>query len=558
MENALFIEISLVVTVAFLIASLMRALKQPLIISYIISGLLLGPYFFDAIASTYVLETVSHLGIAMLLFIIGLGLNPKQIKDVGKPAITIGIGQIVITAALGFLLAYAFGYLPQTSIYIALAMTLSSTAVILKTLSDKKDTARLYGKISLGFLLVQDLVAAGILVYIAGVGAGGPILLTLLEGLGWLTLIGGGLFLISQYMLPKISGFLAGSQEYLFLFAVAWGLGVSALVALAGLSIEIGALLAGVTLTTQIYAREMSSRLRPLRDFFLLFFFITLGAGLDLGTFSSILLPVIAFAIFELVINPLILMSLAGFFGYKKRTSFKTAVTAGQVSEFSLVFILLALEVGEVTDEVVALVTLVGLVTIAGSTYMMHYDDLLYEWFEDWLSIFERKKTTKTDTEEQYADIFLFGYTGSSRSFMDSFQRMDYSYMVIDYDPEKIDDLKKKNIDHHYGDATDPEFMESIHVDEGILVISTINDFDTNLALVKYMNRVNPDTVVVAFSEYPAEAAVLYENGATYVIMPHFLGSEHVMDIIDGDEITDQNFFKHRDDHLRYLQSRLE
>ena len=212
MENALFIEISLVVTVAFLIASLMRALKQPLIISYIISGLLLGPYFFDAIASTYVLETVSHLGIAMLLFIIGLGLNPKQIKDVGKPAITIGIGQIVITAALGFLLAYAFGYLPQTSIYIALAMTLSSTAVILKTLSDKKDTARLYGKISLGFLLVQDLVAAGILVYIASVGAGGPILLTLLEGLGWLTLIGGGLFLISQYMLPKISGFLAGSQ----------------------------------------------------------------------------------------------------------------------------------------------------------------------------------------------------------------------------------------------------------------------------------------------------------------------------------------------------------
>jgi Kef-type K+ transport system membrane component KefB len=558
MENALFIEISLVVTVAFLIASLMRALKQPLIISYIISGLLLGPYFFDAIASTYVLETVSHLGIAMLLFIIGLGLNPKQIKDVGKPAITIGIGQIVITAALGFLLAYAFGYLPQTSIYIALAMTLSSTAVILKTLSDKKDTARLYGKISLGFLLVQDLVAAGILVYIASVGAGGPILLTLLEGLGWLTLIGGGLFLISQYMLPKISGFLAGSQEYLFLFAVAWGLGVSALVALAGLSIEIGALLAGVTLSTQIYAREMSSRLRPLRDFFLLFFFITLGAGLDLGTFSSILLPVIAFAIFELVINPLILMSLAGFFGYKKRTSFKTAVTAGQVSEFSLVFILLALEVGEVTDEVVALVTLVGLVTIAGSTYMMHYDDLLYEWFEDWLSIFERKKTTKTDTEEQYADIFLFGYTGSSRSFMDSFQRMDYSYMVIDYDPQKIDDLKKKNIDHHYGDATDPEFMESIHVDEGILVISTINDFDTNLALVKYMNRVNPDTVVVAFSEYPAEAAVLYENGATYVIMPHFLGSEHVMDIIDGDEITDQNFFKHRDDHLRYLQSRLE
>jgi len=471
---------------------------------------------------------------------------------------TVGVGQIVITAALGFLLASAFGYLPQTAIYIALAMTLSSTAVILKTLSDKNDTGRLYGKISLGFLLVQDLVAAGILVYIASVGAGGPILITLLEGLGWLTLIGGGLFLITKYVLPRISSFLAGSQEYLFLFAVAWGLGVSALVALAGLSIEIGALLAGVTLSTQLYAREMSSRLRPLRDFFLLFFFITLGASLDLSVFSSILLPVAAFAVFELVVNPLILMALAGFFGYKKRTSFKTAVTAGQVSEFSLVFILLALEVGEVTGEVVALVTLVGLVTIAGSTYMMHYDDRLYEWFGDWLSIFERNETKEPHNTEQYPGTYLFGYTSSSRSFMDLFHRMDRPFMVVDYDPEKIKDLKKKEIKHYYGDVTDPGFLESIHINKGELMISTINDFDINLSLVKYINRVNPDMVVVVFSERPAEAAVLYENGATYVIMPHFLGSEHVMDIIDGDEITDQNFLSHRDEHLRYLQSRLD
>lgn len=558
MENILFIEISLVVAVAFLIASLMRLLKQPLIISYIVSGLVLGPYVFDAIQSDETLHVVSDLGIAMLLFIVGIGLNPKKIKEVGWGSTTIGLGQVFLTACATFVLAYVFGFPLQESFYIAMAMTFSSTIVILKILSDKNHLGRLYGKIALGFLIVQDLVATGLLIYVASLDSVLPLWVSAAEIFSWLLLIGMALWIISQHVLPRLYKFFASSQEYLFLFAMAFGLGVATLVASTGLSIEVGALLAGVALSTQVYAQEISSRLRPLRDFFILFFFIMLGANLDLSTISSVLWPTIGFSAFVLLVNPLIVMGLSGWYGYKKRTSFQMAATAGQVSEFSLIFILLALELGQVSPEIVTLVTMTSLITIAGSTYMMRYDEALYDWLEDWLDIFEREKTRNIQETEDIADIYLFGYARSGQSFVDSFRELGHSFKVVDYDPDIVDTLREKEVDHHYGDVSDVEFLDEISVSQARLVISTVDDFETNLFLVTYLTRKNPDIIVVVYSEYPDKAATLYEHGASYVIMPHFLGNEHVLNMVDGNEITDKNFFDHRDDHLRYLENRLE
>ena len=559
MENALFVEISLVVAVAFLLASLMRLLKQPLIISYIISGLVLGPYFFDAINSTHVLDTVSELGIALLLFIVGIGLNPKEVKDVGWGSAFIGVGQVVLTALSTFAIAAGIFDFPLFQAgYIAVAMTFSSTIVILKVLSDKEDLGHLYGRIALGFLLVQDIIATGFLIYLSSMGGEQTVAVSMAQSASWLVLIGSGLWLAAKYALPKISQFLARSQEYLFLFAVSWGFGVSALVAAVGLSIEIGALMAGVALSTQIYAREISNRLRPLRDFFILFFFVMLGAGLNLGTFSAVLVPTIGFSLFVLVVNPLIVMGLSGLYGYTKRTSFKMAMTAGQVSEFSLIFILLALQLGQVGEEVVTLVTMTSLITIAGSTYMMRYDEKLYSALEGWLGIFERSQPIEDVSDEESADIYLFGYARGGHSFSKSFQKMGRNFVVVDYDPEAITRLREQGVDHHYGDISDPEFLEDLHLAQGEMVISTISDFKTNLYLTEYVHRKNPEMVMIAYSEYPDEAARLYESGATYVIMPHFLGSEHVLDMINqSGSVTEEHFMHRRDKHLRYLQNRL-
>jgi len=558
MESALFTEISLVVVVAFAVASIVRMLKQPLIIAYIISGLLLGPYLLDVIQSQELLSAVSHLGVALLLFIIGLKLNPKEIKEVSRPAATIGVGQVLITTIFGYLFAQTFGYAPTAAIYIALAMTLSSTIVILKIISDKQDTDKLYAKISIGFLLVQDIIAAGLLVFVSSVGSSQSMVLAITQSVVQLTAVGSVLAIVAYFVLPKLSGFLARSQEYLFIFALAWGLGVSALVAMTGLSLEVGALLAGVLLSTQMYAKEVSNRLRPLRDFFILFFFITLGSGLSLHVLGTVLVPAVGFSLFVLVGNPLVVMTLSAYFGYTKRTSFKAAMTAGQVSEFSLIFILLAFELGQVSEQVVSLVTLTTLITIAGSTYMMRYDERLYKLIAPWLNRLRWGSDNQKEDRSASPEIYLFGYARHGRRFAQFFTNQHINFAVVDYNPEKITQLKEKDITRIYGDITDPEFISDIHATHADVVISTINDFRVNLHLVRHLKKKNEDIVIVAYSEYPDEAAKLYESGASYVIMPHFLGGDTVLSMLENRPIDEESFRPQRDEHLRFLQDRLE
>jgi len=225
MAYALFTEISLIVVVAFLIASVTRLLRQPLIVGYIVSGLVLGPYLFGVIQSPEVLNAVSELGIALLLFIVGLGLNPKEVRRVGKPAVVIGVSQIIFTTLFGFILAQALGYAMPVAVLIALALTLSSTIVILKTISDKNELGRLYAKISIGFFLVQDIFAVGLLIYASSVGAADPIIASMTQSFTSLMAVGSLLAITAYYLLPRLSAALARSQEYLSLFALAVGAG---------------------------------------------------------------------------------------------------------------------------------------------------------------------------------------------------------------------------------------------------------------------------------------------------------------------------------------------
>ncbi|MEX0919573.1 MAG: cation:proton antiporter, partial [Candidatus Saccharimonadales bacterium] len=301
-----FVEISLILVVATLIAALMQLLRQPLIIGHIITGLIVGPTVLDLVHSAETVELFSHMGIALLLFIIGLGLNPRVIKEVGKIAVMTGVGQILFTSTIGFLVAQALGFSAAHSVYIALGLSFSSTIIILKLLSDRKDTHRLYGKIATGFLLVQDIVAVMALVAVTALGQdqslGEAMTSTLLSGAAFI----GGIVLVSIYVLPHLQKFLSRSQEFLFLFAIGWGFGVASLAYAIGFSIEIGALAAGVALASSPYAFEVASKMRPLRDFFIVLFFIILGAELDIMSIGSGLLPATALSILILIGNPII------------------------------------------------------------------------------------------------------------------------------------------------------------------------------------------------------------------------------------------------------------
>lgn len=550
-----FVEISALLVVASIISIIMRFLRQPLLIGYIITGLLVGPAFFGFVESGESLETFSSFGIALLLFIVGLGLNPKVIKEVGKVSLLTGVGQVIFTTIIGFLLVYALGFNQVTSLYIAIALTFSSTIIILKLLTDKRDQNKLYGKISIGFLLVQDVIATFALLVASASGNGGieieEIVLLVAKG----TVVIGGVLLFVNLILKPMSKFLAKSQELLFLFAMAWGFGIASLTYLGGFSLEVGALFAGIAIASLPYAQEISLRLKPLRDFFIVLFFIALGSNLDLAGIGDVAWMAIGLSVFVLIGNPIIVMIIMGILGYTRKTSFKAGLTVAQISEFSIIFILLGHKNGQVSDEAVNLVTLVGIITIALSTYMIIYSNQLYNFLSNRLKLFKDNKTKSEREHTNNYSIVLVGYQRGGHEFVRSFKEMRKKFIVIDYDPEAIESLEKNNVPHLYGDIQDTDILEEVGIHKTKLVVSTITDFDANVYLIQQLENTNPAAVSIVHADNVHQAEQLYAYGASYVMLPHYIGSERMGSFIKKNGFDKTEFRKFREKHLQYLET---
>jgi hypothetical protein len=363
------------------------------------------------------------------------------------------------------------------------------------------------------------------------------------------------LFLIGNLILPKINKIIAGSQEFLFLFAIGWGFGAAALFEHFGFSIEVGALFAGVALANLPYAQEIASRLRPLRDFFVVVFFIALGTQLDFNNFGALWMPVLVFCGIVILIKPLITMGIMGILGYTKNTSFKTSASIAQISEFSLVLVILAKTQGLIRPDIVSIITIVALITIAVSAYAITYSDFLYNLFEKNLALFERRKYKFDDMKAQHYDMVLFGYKKGGSEFIKVMEQMKKKFVVIDYDPEVVEVMTSKNIDFVYGDATDIELLGEVHLSHAKMVVSTIGDHTTNIFLAKWLERVNQNAVFVCVADTAEQASELYEEGVSYVMMPHYIGSEKISSFIKRNGFNKTEFKRFREKHLLYLQT---
>lgn len=555
MHESIFTELSLIIAIGVGVSLFMRIIRQPLTIGYILTGVLVGPAAFDLIQSTETLTVFSEFGIALLLLIVGLGMNPRVIKEVGKIAAYIAVGKVLVVTGVGFVLSRALGFTQTEALYIGLGLSFSSTIIILKLLTDKKEQTRLYGKVAIGYLLVEDIIATAILVGVSASGDGGASVSDytnlLLKCTGLIT----ALLVIRAFVLPRLSNLIAKSQEFLFLFAIGWGLGIAAIFNNVGFSLEIGALIAGVMLASLPYATEVSSRLKPLRDFFIVLFFVSLGSHLQLGGIGDILPAVIPLSLLVLVGNPLVVMTLMGLGGYTKKTSFKSGLTGAQVSEFSLILLLLAADIGQINREITSLITIVAFVTIAVSTYSITYADQLYNMFEHYIRMFERKKVSEVRERSKHFNLVLFGYQKGGYEFVKLFKQLDKSHVVVDYDPNAIDILESKQINFIYGDVTDPELLEEVNLTKSKLIISTITDFATNLFLGNWLEKENPHAVYICTADTIEEAARLYEIGAAYVMLPHYIGSEKISSFIRRSGLKKSEFRKYREKHLEYLQS---
>lgn len=557
--DSIFIELSVVIAVAVGVSLFMRIIRQPLIIGHILTGLLVGPTFFNLIKSTETIDVFSEFGIALLLFIVGLGLNPRIIKEVGKIAGAIAFFKLLITTGLGFLLASALGFNTTESLLLGIGLSISSTIIILKLLADKKELTRLYGKISIGFLLVEDIIATFLLVIVAAYASSGGINPT---ELGILVIKFAALVIslifVRIVLINHMTNLIAKSQDFLFLFAIGWALGIAALFQYAGFSLEIGALMAGVVLASLPYAQEISSRLKILRDFFIVLFFIGLGSHLKLENITDVLPQAFLLSLLVLIVNPIIVMSIMGIGGYTKKTSFKTGMTGSQVSEFSLILLLLAEKSGLIGMRSVSLLTMVALITIAVSAYMILYSDKLYSLFERYLRLFERKKIKERKEKRQNYDLVLIGYHKGGNEFLKVFKSLKKKYIVVDYDPQVIDVLDNNNETYMYGDVTDPELLEELNLEHAKLVVSTITDLTTNMQIAKWLEKNNPHAVYIATADTAEEAAELYEQGASYVVLPHYIGSEKISSFLKKNGLSKTEFRRYREKHLLYLQSHHE
>jgi Kef-type K+ transport system membrane component KefB len=555
----IFIELSLVIFVATALSFVMKILRQPLLVGYILSGIILGPSVLGVLVSEEPLKLFSKIGIVILLFIVGINLSPKIIKEVGKVSLLTGIGQVLFTSIIGFFISLFLGLGTIASLFVAVALTFSSTIIILKLLSDKGDIHSLYGKVAIGFLLVQDIIATIILLIATAYSqnAGGDItatmLLTLLKGTALIIVI----FSLSNYLLPKLSKFVASSQELLFLFSISWALSMATLFHFIGFSVEIGALVAGVSLSMTPYAFEIGSRMRPLRDFFILIFFILLGSQMVLTNISAIIFPAIILSLFVLIGNPIIVIIIMNLLGFSKRTGFQAGLTVAQISEFSLILATLGFEIGSLSKDQLSLVTLIGLFTIAGSTYLILYSDFLYKKFERYLSFLELKKNRRESSKDKDIDAVLFGYRRVGVDFVKVFNKLSLNFLVVDFDPESIKNLDQQGIEYRYGDAKDVEFLEELPLKKLRCAVTTIPEFETNLLLVKKIRSINKRAVIVVIAQTKEESLLLYQVGASYVVIPHYIGAKHATQILIENGLDYASYKSLRNKHMNFLEKRI-
>lgn len=529
-----FGEIALVVVIAVVAGFIAHLLRQPVIIGFILAGFLIGLFKHIELTSVGFIENLASIGVALLLFLIGLEMDFRELKRVTLPAFLVGFGQIVFTFGIGFLIAGYLGFAMVPALYIAIALTFSSTIVIVKLLSEKRDLNSLYGRVVIGILLVQDFVAIFVLLFISGIHASGGIFyllgVTFLKGLGLVVVT-----VALSRVFPKILDLVARSQEMLYLFAIAWALGVSAFAASIGLSIEVGGFLGGLALASSSEQFQISSMLKPLRDFFLILFFVVLGIQAFAGGTAVAIAPVVILSLFVLIGNPIIVIIVMGVLGYRSRTSFLSGINVAQISEFSLIIVALGHSFGDISSADVSLVTLIGVITIFVSSYYISYGDKLYKFFRPLVKHFEFRKRLVEELPpetELKNHIVLVGVHRMGSSILEALINSGADFVAIDFDPVVVKKLTGMGAPVVFGDIEDSDIQVRVGLIDAKVVISTVPGFKDNLAIVKLLEGHDRSIVTIVTADDGWHAKELYKEGADYVLVPHFIGGHELAEII--------------------------
>ncbi len=550
-----FLQLGIVFIIAAATAYILRLLKQPQILAYVIVGILLTPLF-KIITNTSIIDSISVIGIAFLLFIVGLEMDLKAVKNVALVSSLGGTIQIIILFVLGYVAALLLGYLGLEAAYVGLLVAFSSTMVVMKILSDRRELSTLHGRLAVGILLTNDVIAILVLSVLSSINQFSFMLLgiSLLKFL-LLFLIA---YLASKFIFPIVFQFAAKNQELLLTSSLAVCFLFSIVFYEVGFSIAIGAFIAGITLGNLKYNVEIAGKIKSLKDFFSLLFFVSLGMGISLGVIKTLWLPIVMLLLLVIVVKPIITMTICSLFRYTKKPAFLTANALAQVGEFSLIIAAQGFQLGHISQDLFSVVTVIMLASITTTTYFMEYEDKLYKFLQRPLHFFDRFTTEGLEylPTENKPSIILCGYNRIGYSIAQGLEDSKKRLLIIDYNPEVINHVIKEGYHCVYGDVTDEEVVERMNLKECTMVISTVPALSDNIFLIRKVRSQNRKAHIIVTASEVDEALRLYKEGADYVILPHFLGGEHVSGLIADVRKKTLKLHEERARHIEHLRKR--
>ncbi len=550
-----FVQLGVIIIAAAVAAFLLRLIKQPQILAYVLVGVLITPVF-KLMTDTSIIESMSVIGIAFLLFLVGLEIDLKTLKTVAFVSAVGGALQIITLFVLGYLIALLLGFLSLEAAYIGLMIAFSSTMVVMKLLSDKRELHTLHGRIVIGILLLEDIIAIFALSSLTAVNGFTPWLFGL-AFIKFLSLFAAA-FLASKYLFPLIFRYAAKHQELLLITSLAVCFTFALSFQYLGFSIAVGAFVAGVALGNLEYNVEIIGRVKSLRDFFSLLFFVSLGMGLSLAVVQKMAVPLVVLFFVIILLKPFITMTICSLFRYTKKPSFLTALSLAQIGEFSLIIVAQGLILGHISQDLFSLAVILTLITITITSYTIKYEHFFYRFFRAPLRLFDVFRTEGLEylPSEIKPTIVLCGYNRIGFSILQQLEKVRKSVLIVDYNPEVISLLVREG--HHciYGDATDEEIMDRMNLRRLTLFISTLPEMNDNFLLIRKVKDANRKAKVIVTASTIDDALKLYAHGADYVILPHFLGGEHVAHLISGVHKEKIELKEEKERHLEHLRER--
>lgn len=539
MHIGAFEQLAAILVVSALAALLAVLLRQPILLGLLIAGIALGPGVLGLVRIDESITLLAEVGIALLLFLVGLKLDVRIVARLGPVALVVGLAQIVLTFLLGLGIAAAFGRTGIAAIYLGLALTFSSTVVVVKLLTDVRMIDRLHGRLAVGILVIQDIVV--VLAMIALTATAGDGALAIGEFVG--VLLRGVVFVLASLVLGRFVAtptmHLLGRQaELLVLGAIAWAVSFGALSTILGFSAEVGAFLAGMTLASTPYREAISGRLTPLRDFLLLFFFIEIGAGIDPASLRAGLPIALTLSAAALIAKPIIVTGLLSLAGHRQKVSLATGITLAQISEFSLILVALGVAQGSVGSDIAGIVTTTALITIAVSSQMIARTERLVGRLSSRLPRLERRvagHATFEDGPPLRPDVIVVGLGRFGSTVVEELLDRGERVVGVDFDPRAVAE-GRLGIPILYGDADDPSLGEHLPLEGSRWVVSTLRSLEANLTLVRSL-RLNgyPGAIAVA-SEDPADCERLRAAGADVTIQPLHVAAAPLVARLDADD----------------------